>query len=171
MQRRWLPYPILNGCSSPRTTGLTQGSQVRCATDDSIGTMALDDLDQLPFSPYRDHLKSCNDCQTSLWQFFDIRFTGRIWSRCDQTTVWASLKITCREEVGQSLQVGSASFFPMRLQHEKRTRVEIETEIVARVKKEMDEPRLTESVRNGFTAQAAPAAPWASHGNVKTHFC
>jgi hypothetical protein len=49
-----------------------------------------------------------------------------------------------------------------------RTRVEIETEIVARVKKEMDEPRLTESLRNGF---AAPAAPWASHGNVKTHFC
>jgi hypothetical protein len=45
-----------------------------------------------------------------------------------------------------------------------RTRVEIETEIVARVKKEMDEPRLTESLRNGF---AAPAAPWASHGNVK----
>lgn len=30
--------------------------------------------DQLPLSPYRDHLKACNDCQTSLWQFFDIRY-------------------------------------------------------------------------------------------------
>ena len=29
---------------------------------------------QLPLSPYRDHLKACNDCQTSLWQFFDIRY-------------------------------------------------------------------------------------------------
>jgi len=33
-----------------------------------------EELDQLPLSPYRDHLKSCNDCQTSLWQFFDIRY-------------------------------------------------------------------------------------------------
>jgi len=88
MQRRWLPYPILNGC-----------------------TMALDDLDQLPFSPYRDHLKSCNDCQTSLWQFFDIRFTGRIVSRCDQTTVWVSLKITCREEVGSLYKSDPLRFF------------------------------------------------------------
>ena len=33
-----------------------------------------ENLDQLHLSPYRDHLKSCNDCQTSLWQFFDIRY-------------------------------------------------------------------------------------------------
>jgi hypothetical protein len=34
---------------------------------------------------------------------------------------------------------------------------EIEREIVSRVKREMDQPRLTESVRNGFSAQAEPA--------------
>jgi hypothetical protein len=33
-----------------------------------------EDWDQLHLSSYRDHLKSCNDCQTSLWQFFDIRY-------------------------------------------------------------------------------------------------
>lgn len=30
--------------------------------------------DQLHLSSYRDHLKSCSNCQTSLWQFFDIRY-------------------------------------------------------------------------------------------------
>jgi hypothetical protein len=30
-------------------------------------------LDRLPSSLYRDHLRRCNDCQTSLWQFFEIR--------------------------------------------------------------------------------------------------
>ncbi|MGA2536122.1 MAG: hypothetical protein ABSF53_08915 [Terracidiphilus sp.] len=38
----------------------------------------------------------------------------------------------------------------------KKSQVEIEREIVSRVKKEMDKPRLTESVRNGFSVQAAP---------------
>ena len=37
------------------------------------------------------------------------------------------------------------------------SRIEIERKIVSRVKEEMDKPRQTESVRNGFTAQAAPA--------------
>jgi hypothetical protein len=40
----------------------------------------------------------------------------------------------------------------------KKSRIEIERKIVSRVKKEMDKPRLTASVRNGFSAQAAPAA-------------
>ena len=39
----------------------------------------------------------------------------------------------------------------------KKSRIEIEREIVSCVKKEMDQPRLTESVRNGFGAKAAPA--------------
>jgi hypothetical protein len=39
----------------------------------------------------------------------------------------------------------------------KKSRIEIERKIVSRVKREMDQPRLTESVRNGFSAQAAGA--------------
>jgi hypothetical protein len=39
----------------------------------------------------------------------------------------------------------------------KKSRIQIEEKIVSRLKREMDQPRLTESVRNGFTAQAAPA--------------
>jgi hypothetical protein len=39
----------------------------------------------------------------------------------------------------------------------KKSRVELEREIVSRVKKEMDQPRLTASVRRGFSAQAALA--------------
>ena len=38
----------------------------------------------------------------------------------------------------------------------KKSRIEIERKIVSRVKREMDQPRLTESVRDGFSAQAAP---------------
>ena len=40
----------------------------------------------------------------------------------------------------------------------KKCRIEIERKIVSRVKREMDQPRLTESVQNGFSAQTAPAA-------------
>jgi hypothetical protein len=41
----------------------------------------------------------------------------------------------------------------------KRTnRIEIECEIISRVKREMARPRLTESVRRGFSAEAAPTA-------------
>jgi hypothetical protein len=39
----------------------------------------------------------------------------------------------------------------------KRSRIEIERKIVTRLKREIDKPRLTESVRNGLSAQAAPA--------------
>lgn len=39
----------------------------------------------------------------------------------------------------------------------KKSRIETERMIVSRVKREMDEPRLTESVRNSFSARAAPA--------------
>ena len=39
----------------------------------------------------------------------------------------------------------------------KKSRIEIESKIVTRVKREVDKPRLTESVRNGFIARAAPA--------------
>ena len=39
----------------------------------------------------------------------------------------------------------------------KESRIEIEKEIVSRVKREMDKPRLAESVRNGFRTKAAPA--------------
>ena len=37
----------------------------------------------------------------------------------------------------------------------RKSRIEIERKIVARVKREMDKPRLTESVRNGFRTLAA----------------
>jgi len=40
----------------------------------------------------------------------------------------------------------------------KTGRVKKEKAIVASVRKEMDRPRLTESVRNGFSAMAAQAA-------------
>jgi hypothetical protein len=39
----------------------------------------------------------------------------------------------------------------------KKSQIEIEREIVSRVKWEMDRPRMTASVRNGFRAQAAPS--------------
>ena len=39
----------------------------------------------------------------------------------------------------------------------KKSRIKIAREIFASVKREMDQPRLTESVRNGFSAQAAPS--------------
>ena len=37
----------------------------------------------------------------------------------------------------------------------KKNPIENDRKIVSRVKREMDQPRLTESVRNGFSAQAA----------------
>jgi len=39
----------------------------------------------------------------------------------------------------------------------KKSRIQIEGKIPSTLKREMDQPRLTESVRNGFTALAAPA--------------
>jgi hypothetical protein len=39
----------------------------------------------------------------------------------------------------------------------KKSRIEIAKDIVSRVREELNRPRLTESVRNGLTAQAAPA--------------
>jgi hypothetical protein len=39
----------------------------------------------------------------------------------------------------------------------KKSQMEIDMKIVSRVKREMDRPRLAESVRNGFRAQATPA--------------
>jgi hypothetical protein len=39
----------------------------------------------------------------------------------------------------------------------KKSRIEIAREIVSSVKREMDKPRLTESVRKGFSSQAAPS--------------
>jgi hypothetical protein len=38
----------------------------------------------------------------------------------------------------------------------KKSRIEIERKIVSRVKREMDKPRLTESVRNDFRTPGAP---------------
>jgi hypothetical protein len=40
----------------------------------------------------------------------------------------------------------------------KKSRIEMARDIVAYVKREMDRPRLTESVRNGLSSAAAPAA-------------
>jgi hypothetical protein len=49
----------------------------------------------------------------------------------------------------------------------KRSRVEIERKIVSRIKREMDKPRLTESVRNGFSAQAVPAVGKPATGSAR----
>ncbi|MGA3101148.1 MAG: hypothetical protein ABSD61_04730 [Terracidiphilus sp.] len=38
----------------------------------------------------------------------------------------------------------------------KKSRIEMARDIVSYVRKEMDRPRLTESVRNSLSAQAAP---------------
>jgi hypothetical protein len=38
----------------------------------------------------------------------------------------------------------------------KKSRIQIESPIIARLKREMQEPRLTESVRNGLSLQARP---------------
>jgi hypothetical protein len=40
----------------------------------------------------------------------------------------------------------------------KKGRTEIERKIISRVQREMNKPRLTESVRNGFSAHDAPIA-------------
>jgi hypothetical protein len=40
----------------------------------------------------------------------------------------------------------------------KENRIENDRKILSHVKREMDQPRLTESVQNGFSAQTAPAA-------------
>jgi hypothetical protein len=40
----------------------------------------------------------------------------------------------------------------------KENRIENDRKILSDIKREMDQPRLTESVRNGFSVQAAPAA-------------
>jgi hypothetical protein len=40
----------------------------------------------------------------------------------------------------------------------KKSQIGVEKKIVSRVKREMDQPRLTESVRNGLSAQAALTA-------------
>ena len=50
----------------------------------------------------------------------------------------------------------------------KKSRVEIERKIVRSVKREMDAPRLTESVRNGFSAQAKPAGEKPSARSTRT---
>ena len=49
----------------------------------------------------------------------------------------------------------------------KKSRIEIERKIVSRVKREMDQPRLTESVRNDFNAQAAPAVEKRTAGSAR----
>jgi hypothetical protein len=49
----------------------------------------------------------------------------------------------------------------------KESRTQIERKIVSRVKREMDQPRLTESVRNGFGAQAAPGVEKSAARSVR----
>jgi hypothetical protein len=39
----------------------------------------------------------------------------------------------------------------------KKSRIENERKIISSLKREMDKPRLTESVRKGFIAQAVPS--------------
>jgi len=50
----------------------------------------------------------------------------------------------------------------------KRSQIEIERRIVSRVKREMDKPRLTESVRNGFRARAAPTVQMPAVRSART---
>jgi hypothetical protein len=50
----------------------------------------------------------------------------------------------------------------------KKSPTEIERSIIARVKREMNKPRLTESVRNGFRAQPAPNAEKLAFHSART---
>jgi hypothetical protein len=49
----------------------------------------------------------------------------------------------------------------------KKSRMENERKIVSRVKREMNEPRLTESVRNGFGVKAAPTVEKPATGSAQ----
>lgn len=49
----------------------------------------------------------------------------------------------------------------MKNMKKKKSSIEIAREIIANIRREMDRPRLTESVRNGITA-AAPLEPESS---------
>jgi hypothetical protein len=49
----------------------------------------------------------------------------------------------------------------------KKSRIEIAREIISNVKREMDRPRLTESVRQGFSAKAAPSVGKSSARSVR----
>ena len=50
----------------------------------------------------------------------------------------------------------------------KESRIENDRKIVSRVKREMNQPRLTESVRNGFRAQAAPTVEMPAVRSART---
>jgi hypothetical protein len=50
----------------------------------------------------------------------------------------------------------------------RKSQTEIERKIVSRVKREMDKPRLTESVRNGFSAKAAPIVEKPAFRSART---
>jgi hypothetical protein len=50
----------------------------------------------------------------------------------------------------------------------KKSRAEIEKKMVSSVKREMDQPRLTESVRNGFSAEVKPAVVKPSARSTRT---
>jgi hypothetical protein len=64
-----------------------------------------------------------------------------------------------RRKIGSELDtVIHSSSFKEGLLMKKKSRIEIAREIISRVKREMDKPRLTESVRRGFSAEAAPSA-------------
>jgi len=51
---------------------------------------------------------------------------------------------------------GKVTFVKRGRSLKKKSRIEIAREIVSYVRKEMNRPRLTESVRNGFSANASP---------------
>ncbi len=50
----------------------------------------------------------------------------------------------------------------------KKSRIEIEKKILSSVKREMDRPRLTESVRNGFSIHALSAVEKLSAHAART---
>jgi hypothetical protein len=57
-------------------------------------------------------------------------------------------------ELAATLLIAQGSFVMTR-----KSRKELERELLASVKREMDKPRMTESVRNGECGLTAPAAP------------
>jgi hypothetical protein len=64
-----------------------------------------------------------------------------------------------RRKIGSELEtVIHSELFKEGLMMKKKSRIEIAREIVSSVKREMDKPRLTESVRNELSAQAAQSA-------------
>jgi hypothetical protein len=67
------------------------------------------------------------------------------------------LRDACRKIGSEFDTVIHCSSFKERPLMKKKSPIKNERKIISSVKREMDQPRLTESVRKGFSAQSAPS--------------